>query len=1075
MMLDSEGLVRPGEVIDGKYRVVQVLGQGGMGVVVQAEHVELGDQVAIKFLTPSLSERPETRARFLREAQTARQITSKHAVKVFDFGRLPSGSPYFVMEFLQGEDLAAVVERRGALPAGEAACHVRDACEAVAEAHRKGIVHRDLKPANLFLMRGTDGEITLKVLDFGIATVGDREEHAGGQLTSTGSIFGTPLYMSPEQVRGSHDVDPRSDVWSLGVVLYHLLTGSYPFEGDHPMAILARVFHESPVPLSARSPELPAALEGIVTRCLAKDPAARFPSAVELRSALEAFVVSPAGTASTSREDARGEPAPRPETLSLPPGSSPAAEPHITLSQELQTYLARARLRVSRVSGRVHFLEPGPGSTVRPARLAAVSFDDVIPSSERTLSTEAFQHNILEVLDFIGTDDPPWHVLAVFRTQPAAGVYRLWNALESRKVRILPISPHLIRAALDSDPATHLNRMMSSAPPDPFDLQGSVPNELGELEFFGGRTTLQNMLADLERHCPGLGAFGFSRWGVTSLLRRLRLELSGYVTAWVDVKALPDVSAATVLRAIHDKLVRSLGRSPKSRSSMTAPESEAAIQELIEAHAAGLDQVAKDPDARRSASADRRPLVLFLDHVDCLGASSHEDNPELLWMARCLYGLLAQEEPRPGLQIVFGGQDDSLLTKRFFRTGGVEVKNPLWKCGRSHPVPFFTVEELTDFFARLGGLSGLVLSRSAVEEAHRLTGGHKYLSRRLGSLLFQERRDRRSSGAKVEEADVRRCAGVLRAAESEYFEAVSEHLPKEALCFLQSLAERPSGQGIAGRSTAFVDAQAELLRSYSLVKRDPATQTYAPTIGVLSEWLLARATESSGPRDARPPPPGPAAAGPSTNTVPSQGTRAEEKPIGGGNSTAIRPHGTTFSTHYVVPASHGVALLDRRTPPPRADVFIACAPGDEAMGRELERFLRHPLEQAGITIWAEWHLKPGADASEIETAMASAKLFVVLLSGDFFDEAHCRDVVLPRLKKRIALQEAYLVPVVLKYCSWSSDPFFGRLAPLPKNREPVHEWHSRDAAWQDVVEGLLPIAKERCLPLPQPDLAAAPA
>ncbi|MFS8068038.1 MAG: serine/threonine-protein kinase, partial [Byssovorax sp.] len=209
-----------GELIAGKYRVDRVLGAGGMGTVFAATHVVLGQRVAIKRMHPERIGRHNAGPRFLREARAAARLRSQHVARVIDVGVLEDGAPFIVMEHLDGEDLAALVDRRGALPVAEAVEYVLQAAEAIAEAHAAGIVHRDLKPENLFLSFDLAGAPCIKVLDFGISKLlGDELA-----LTRAAVAVGTPLYMSPEQMVSSRDVDSRTDLWSLGVVLYELVT-----------------------------------------------------------------------------------------------------------------------------------------------------------------------------------------------------------------------------------------------------------------------------------------------------------------------------------------------------------------------------------------------------------------------------------------------------------------------------------------------------------------------------------------------------------------------------------------------------------------------------------------------------------------------------------------------------------------------------------------------------------------------------------------------------------------------------------------------------------------------------------
>lgn len=283
----SAAPVQPGELLADKYRVDRVLGHGGMGVVVAARHVELDEWVAIKFLLPDLASDAGVVARFLREAKAAVRIRSEHVVRVSDVGRLASGLPYMVMEFLDGCDLAELVRRRGPLPVDEAAILLLQACEALAEAHVQGIIHRDLKPQNLFLVHRADGSPCVKVLDFGIAKFTRSDDVAS--LTKTSAMMGSALYMSPEQLRAPKDVDARTDVWALGVVLFELLTGVKPFDADALPVLVAQILDGAPTKLRTLRPQAPAALESFLERCLEKDRERRFDSVAALAEALLPF------------------------------------------------------------------------------------------------------------------------------------------------------------------------------------------------------------------------------------------------------------------------------------------------------------------------------------------------------------------------------------------------------------------------------------------------------------------------------------------------------------------------------------------------------------------------------------------------------------------------------------------------------------------------------------------------------------------------------------------------------------------------------------------------------------------
>lgn len=275
-----------GKTIGGKYRVESVLGKGGMGVVLRARHLRLDEPVAIKILLTSMMEVPGMVARFMREARAASKIKSPHVVRVVDVDALEDGVPYMVMEYLEGTDLAALRRKQGPFEIPEAARFLLEACDAIAEAHSLGIVHRDLKPANLFLARGRDGSNVLKVLDFGISKLDAPSEE---DTTKTGQMMGSPKYMSPEQMLSMHDVDGRSDIWSLGAILYELVTGRPPFLAESAPRVCALVLNEKPEPPSTYRPDLPQELEAVILRCLEKDPNNRFPNVAEFVSAFAHF------------------------------------------------------------------------------------------------------------------------------------------------------------------------------------------------------------------------------------------------------------------------------------------------------------------------------------------------------------------------------------------------------------------------------------------------------------------------------------------------------------------------------------------------------------------------------------------------------------------------------------------------------------------------------------------------------------------------------------------------------------------------------------------------------------------
>ena len=281
--------VSSGDIIAGKYRVDRVLGAGGMGVVVAATHTELGQRVALKFVLPHMLG-GQSVERFFREARSTARLTSEHITRVHDVGRLESGAPYIVMELLEGTDLSVLRKRSPApIPVPDAVEFVLQACEGLVEAHAAGIVHRDLKPQNLFVARKMNGAPLVKILDFGISKATGAAAVGQMNLTDSATVLGSPLYMSPEQMRSARSVDARSDIWALGVILYELLAGKVPFDGETVTELCLKVVIEKESPLADHRPELPPGLTEIVHRCLAKDPNDRYPSVAALADALDPF------------------------------------------------------------------------------------------------------------------------------------------------------------------------------------------------------------------------------------------------------------------------------------------------------------------------------------------------------------------------------------------------------------------------------------------------------------------------------------------------------------------------------------------------------------------------------------------------------------------------------------------------------------------------------------------------------------------------------------------------------------------------------------------------------------------
>jgi serine/threonine protein kinase len=285
---DTAAGVRPGDVLVGKYRVERVLGAGGMGVVVAAHHIQLDEKVALKFLLPEALQNHEAIGRFVREARAAVKIKGEHVARVSDVGQLENGAPYIVMEYLDGIDLAAWLKQRGALPTELAVDFVLQTCEAIAEAHLLGIVHRDLKPANLFCVQRADGQLIIKVLDFGISKV-TTPGAVGHEMTRTNAMVGSPYYMSPEQMQSSKAVDARTDIWSLGIILFELMVARTPFAAESVTELAIKVTLEPTPPLRAFRADVAPGLEQVIATCLEKQPSRRYQTVGDLALMLRPF------------------------------------------------------------------------------------------------------------------------------------------------------------------------------------------------------------------------------------------------------------------------------------------------------------------------------------------------------------------------------------------------------------------------------------------------------------------------------------------------------------------------------------------------------------------------------------------------------------------------------------------------------------------------------------------------------------------------------------------------------------------------------------------------------------------
>jgi eukaryotic-like serine/threonine-protein kinase len=312
-----------GSILGGKYLVEGILGQGGMGIVVAARHIELDQRVAIKCLLAHAQSVPEIVERFTREARAAAKIHGEHVARVIDVGRFDDGTPFMVMEHLKGHDLADELAKVGPLPVTDAVRYLLETCEALVQAHALRIVHRDLKPSNLFLAEQPGRRPIVKVLDFGISKVIDP---SGGALTKTASVMGTPYYMSPEQLLSSKSVDERSDIWALGIILYELLVGRPPFMAETAPEVIAAVLQNAPAPIQTLRPDVPAGVAQVITRCMRSNVAERYANVAELAQDLVPFAAHEDQDSATAIARVLGVSAPAPSVLPQLAGQQPPTQ-----------------------------------------------------------------------------------------------------------------------------------------------------------------------------------------------------------------------------------------------------------------------------------------------------------------------------------------------------------------------------------------------------------------------------------------------------------------------------------------------------------------------------------------------------------------------------------------------------------------------------------------------------------------------------------------------------------------------------------------------------------------------------
>lgn len=503
------GAPQVGDVLAQKYRVESVVGRGGMGVVLSARHVQLGQVVAIKLLTlpPDEDRRDEAIGRFLHEAQAAAKLQNDHVVRIYDVGQLDNGLPFMVMELLVGSDLGTVLDERGALPEQEAVDYVLQACAGVAEAHRMGLVHRDLKPSNLFVTKRSDGLPLLKVLDFGISK--QLSDPTSGEavptFTNTRTLMGSPNYMSPEQVRDARRVDGRADIWALGVILQELITNAAVFHGESFPGVCAAIVADPPMPVRTMRPDVSTGLEAIIDRCLQKDVKLRFQSVAELQAALTPLAPQILRSGSVSQPLAYSsgtrEAAVRVSTFSNPGDVTVASEPPERSRTGPDRTLESARLAPRQSSTQNALASTDP-------RVAVVE-----PRSSPPAKSKARVLVPLGLAALLGAG-AFW---LQSRPNPATTVASS-EAQRSRSQAVAPEAPSAFTLIIDSEPSgASVTEGSTRLGTTPFSLSLSIPEQAGPRVF----------VVEKDGYLPYVVRQGAARGDVrvmAALTQRMRLE-----------------------------------------------------------------------------------------------------------------------------------------------------------------------------------------------------------------------------------------------------------------------------------------------------------------------------------------------------------------------------------------------------------------------------------------------------------------------------------------------------------------------------------------------------------------------